>query len=50
MNENNKHGYTIDDLSLLSALSNTLGSMTNEQMKKEIINRKKELEAKKKKI
>lgn len=36
MNENNSQHYTIHDLSAISALSNTLGSMTNEEMKKEL--------------
>ena len=48
MNDNNSQHYTIHDLSALSGLSNTLGSMTNEEMKKELMNRKKSVEAQKK--
>ena len=48
MNDNNSQHYTIYDLSALSGLSNTLGSMTNEEMKKELMNRKKSVEAQKK--
>jgi len=50
MNENNNQHYTINDLSALSALSNTYGSITNETMRKELINRKKSMEAQKKKV
>ena len=50
MNENNSQHYTIHDLSALSALSNTLGSITNEEMKNELMNRKKAVEAQKKLI
>ena len=45
MNENNNQHYTINDLSALSALSNTYGSIKNETMRKELINRKKSVEA-----
>ena len=50
MNDNTSQHYTIHDLSALSALSNTLGSMTNEEMKKDLMNRKKSVEAQKKKV
>ena len=46
MNENNNQHYTINDL---SALSNAYGSITNETMRKELINRKKSVEGQKKK-
>ena len=48
MNENSNQHYTIHDLSAISAFSNTLGSMTNEEMKKDLLNRKKSIEAQKK--
>ena len=48
MNDNSNQHYTIHDLSAFSALSNTLGSMTNEEMKNELMNRKKSVEAQKK--
>ena len=50
MNENNNQHYTINDLSALSALSNTYGSITNETMRKELEKRKKSVEAQKKKV
>ena len=47
MSNNNQH-YTINDLSNFSALSNnTLNSLTNEEMRKEIISQKKSIEAQK---
>jgi len=48
MNNKNNNPYTIHDLSNLSGLSNnTLGSITNEEMRKEIISQKKSIEAQK---
>ena len=47
MNSHNQH-YTINDLSNLSNLSNnTYGSITNEEIKKEIISHKQSIEAQK---
>ena len=51
MNNKNNHNYTIHDLSNLSGLSNnTFGSITNEEMRKEIISHKKSIEAQKRLI
>ena len=48
---NNSHNYTIHDLSNLSAVSNnTLNSITNEEILKEIITHKKSVQAQKKLI
>ena len=48
---NNNHHYSINDLSNLSAFSNnTLNSLTNEEMRKEIISQKISVEAQKKLI
>ena len=50
MNSHNQH-YTINDLSNLSNLSNnTYGSITNEEIKKEIISHKQSIEAQKRLI
>ena len=51
MNNKNNNHYIIHDLSNLSSLSNnTLGSITNEEMRKEIISQKKSIEAQKRLI
>ena len=48
MNSHNQH-YTINDLSnLLNLSNNTYGSITNEEIKKEIISHKQSIEAQKK--